>query len=855
MIDWPDFDIPGIPEKFSAELRRTQRVNLDLETRAPDGHPEKDAKNPRLAIPTLYSFTCGTYCGVFPPGDAAERVTRAILRCPFMFVATHNNLYDIIVLHERGIVRESEIRAQLIDVMVYQFLIDEEAEKGLKEMAWFYFKKQMLTYKEVTKTHAAALRIEAIDAEIAEWLKKIARFPKERPWPEFDSPGTKVRSKTSKMIDEVADARWPGKRNPETGRRSFSAEEREAREAFTSAHALRLEMAFGELAHLTFTSWAETEKIQPLREEREQKQEELRRAFLKYAQDDTIYDAKLWNKLEPIVRRGTKQNPPLDYWVDIEMAVRHISTLASCRGLPIDVARLQRLGTVLDPLIEEFDADVKNLSSGYAPKNGKEFNPNSTEQLRELLFDMLKLDPPMIRRAPDGRELPKFTPGGQKLIDQMEKERRAFPDLRDMKTITPEVRACLCSDSEVLERLTHPIAMAILNRRSLEKLKGTYVESAVARVLAEGGGRLRGIFNSIGTVTGRFSSSEPNLQNIPSRKKPDFYDERVLGLGPTIREAFVCEAGKDLIVADQSQVELRLIAHYTRDAALLEVYKEGIQIDGVFHYTGDIHARTAKKHGIPRKLAKNVNFGYMYGMRALRFARQVRLFIPGTKTYDVKLSNELRDIFFAEHPEIQAAHEDYEQLWYSDVCNYLMISGRVRHFPKNSYVTGGKILNAKIQGSSADIIKLNLLIIDRYVKPLVPSLELLFQVHDELGYQADKSESRLAATLIKFVMEYAWFPWLIVPILASAKVCRTWAAKDDDDIPEVGVYYACVAGEHKTFTEQTWHEYRAAEKAKLPITAKGATAMLSGADYAECVRLLDPDKIRKELRLPDQPIE
>lgn len=847
-------EIPDAPPKLVSELKRTRRLAFDLETKAPEGMRDTEAKNPRIAIPTLYSITCGEYKGVFRAGPAAERITRALFECPWLRIGIHNTLYDVIVLHSQGIVPEHTIRAQIIDIMVFQFLLDEEQEKGLKEMAKAHLRVSMKTYKEVTQENSLVIAIDELTAEVVEWNKKIKRFPKERPWPGFDGLRTRNKTATKNDIKAVKDARWPGTPSPTSGRAIYTPEERAEREQFQEKNDLLLDLHFGPLAHEAFEEWVTVTHLIPLQDRIDALRLELEKQFLQYAQDDTAYDYKLWTKLEPIVRNGSKVNPPLGYWLDVEMAVREITTRASCRGLPIDVPRLQRLGTILDPLIEEFKAEIKNLSAGFVPPSGEEFNPASTIQLRTLLFDVLNVTPPEFRRSPDGRVLPKFTPGGQKTIEELEKK-GVFPDLRFPDSLTPEVRACLACDSEVLERIDHPIGMAILNMRVVEKLKGTYVEGAVARVLANGRGRMCGIFNSIGTDTGRHSSSDPNLQNIPSRKKPENYDERVLGLGPTIREAFIAEEGYDLIVADQSQVELRLIADDTCDPTMLSIYREGVEVDGVFHYTGDIHARTATQLNIPRKSAKGVNFGFLYGMYPTRFARQQRLFIPGTKSYDIERATDWRNRYFETYSYIQAAQEDYTQKWFDGVTNYLMVSGRLRHFPKDGNVAGGKILNAKIQGSSADIIKLNMAIIDRYVCPIVPSLELLFQVHDELGYQALKSESALAAMLVKFVMEFAWFAWLKVPILASAKICRNWAAKDDDDVPEVGVYYACIDEQHRTFTADTWSEYRAMEKSRAKITAKGATAMLSRAQFAECLRLLDPEKIKAEMRIPATPIK
>jgi DNA polymerase I-like protein with 3'-5' exonuclease and polymerase domains len=771
---------------------------------------------------------------------------------PELKVLVHNTLYDVVILHEREIVPEHMLRAQLLDTMVLQFLIDEEQPKDLKDMVLRFLYYRMRTYKEVTDDHPASVRIREIDGKIAGYLSAIDAFERRRPWPGFDGDRIKVKSDVMKGIKAHMAATWPGTPTA-NNRRIYTPEERAARAAYEAEQTALVEKHFGYNTRLEFMAWVHETQLPVLEAEKTKLQADLVASFTEYAKDDGRQMVKLWAKLEPLVRKGHKNNPPLDYWLDIELAVREVTTRSSCRGLPIDIGVLQDLGKVLDPLIDEFDAEIKNMARGFTAKDGSEFNPNSADQLRTLLFEVLGCSPPTFRRTPDGRTLPKFTPEGNKLVQEME-EKGTFIDLRYPETLTPNFRAFLSGDAEVLERIDHPIGLAILNYRTVRKLRDTYVTAGIDRVQLRGNGRIAGILNSIGAGTGRHTSSGPNLQNIPSRKKPEFYDDRVLGLGPEIRKAFVAEKGKKLIVADQSQIELRLIAEECAEPTLLAIYREGIEIDGVFFYTGDVHTRTATQLNIPRKLAKNVNFGFNYGMGPPKFARQIRLYIPGTKEYDIAKAAAWRDGFFNTYPMVLARIDDLDFAWKVEkIRDFRMVSGRLRHFNDN-WARGGKILNSKIQGSSADIIKLNMVIIDRYVRPLVPSLELLFQVHDELGYQADESEAAFAAEIIKFVMEYSWFSWLSVPILASAKVCDNWSAKDDDDVPEVGLYYACVDGHHRVFSQQTWSEFRTLEKQKAKITAKCATAMLSSEQVRRCTDALDPMRIKRELRLPTEPI-
>jgi DNA polymerase I-like protein with 3'-5' exonuclease and polymerase domains len=179
------------------------------------------------------------------------------------------------------------------------------------------------------------------------------------------------------------------------------------------------------------------------------------------------------------------------------------------------------------------------------------------------------------------------------------------------------------------------------------------------------------------------------LQNVPSRSKPQEYDERIQQLGPRIRKMFVAPPadefapeGYDLIVIDLSQLELRLGAHFTKDPTLLSVYRKQVEMGGTIFYIGDIHAETANRMEVPRKLAKNLNFGLMYGMSPKSFARYAQLYYPGTKTYDVDSAEVYVVGFRRTYAGVFNYHEKLRRAWNEGRRSYLMISGRYRHFPK-----------------------------------------------------------------------------------------------------------------------------------------------------------------------------
>lgn len=823
-----------VPSTLVKALERTQQFSFDLECDPPPGGRPSDAKNARLAVPSLLTVASGSYAGAF---DFRNPLTGDLIsylcRHPELECVVHNALYDLVVLHTKGVVDAHEIRARVRDSMILQFLLDEKEDKSLKDMVRIHLKHRMATYEETTVKNPRWIRISEIEKRLAALRKVEHGFGTARPWPEFSSERLLRKSDVRKRYRAHMDSRWPGTRKLRDGQpipkkdggfqMKHTREEQAARRAFRDEQEALIEERFGFAAGIEFGNWV-TEQVEiPGLAEIDDLRDALHRDLVEYAKDDARQTLRLWNKLLPKVERAGWRN-----WLDVECYDRWLTVRASVTGIPTDLGKLRELNDVMTPLVDEFGEDIQAHTRGWTDKKGRSFNPDSPEQVRAVVFDFLNEEVPVFRKEADGRTLPKLTPGGEKFV----KEHELKLDLSEDKVPLKVRQEFLSADKEILERIRHPIGMAILNHRAVGKLKGTYVDSALARASAHPEHRLLGYFNSIGTGTGRLSSADPNLQNIPSRKKPDIYDERIQGLGPKIREAFVAEPGKVMIVADQSQVELRIITHYTRDSNLVAVYSQGIEIDGTFYSTGDIHAKTSNELGIPRKLAKNVNFGFNYGMGPLKFARQISLFIEGTFDYDIEKAKEWRDGFFRTYPNVLGFIEHLTRQWKQEKKrNFKMLSGRLRHFPDEP-TTGGKILNSKVQGSSADILKVNMMIIDQFVRPVCPSLELLFQVHDELGYQCDPEEAELAGMLIKYVMEVNWIP-MSVPILASAKVCHSWAAKDDDDLPEIGSFYAHADGRDRVFTPEEWGEYRELEDAGK-VEVKSATAMLTPEQVEVC---------------------
>lgn len=832
-------------------------MSFDLECLPPEGGRPNDAKDARKAVPFLATFAAGKTAIALRFDDARicpGDLLRELLYDPQVEVIVHNALYDVVVLHERGYIEAKKIKAKLRDTMLLQFLLNENEDKGLKDMVRIHLRHRMKTFDEVTKYDPKVVEMEALLEQIKIWRRKVQVFPRARPWPNFDSENAITLSEVRKKLKKNLYHHWTGQpRLDKSGnqifykdkhlleglpQKKFSKLETGERAAYEKQQNKLIEERFGVEAQMEFSDWVETTIVHPALDRIDELKAALYLDMVEYAKDDAWQTLRLWNKLT----RKIDEEGLID-WLEFECRARRVTTIGSTNGIPIDVEKLSELKRTIDPLIEEFSGEISNIVKGYTNEDGSEFNPNSSVQVPKVVFGFLQADIPVFFKTADGRLMPKLTPAGNLFLQAHDQLAKTM-DLAKPETIPQIIREkYLTCDSEVLERVRHPIAQAILNLRAISKLRSTYIDKVIKSVLNHPQRRLLGYFNSIGTDTGRLSSSDPNLQNIPSRKKPDIYDSRIQGLGPKIREAFIAGHGKKMIVVDQSQIELRVITEFTRDRTLQEIYTAGVEVGGNFYYTGDIHTRTAKDLGIKRKDAKGVNFGFNYGMGPPKFARQVRLF-NDTGDYDIEKATLWREGFFKNYPRILSYSELLKRQYTGDERKreFKMLTGRKKHYNRDDRMRGGTILNHKVQGSSADILKINMDLIDQYITPVCPSLEFIFQVHDELGYLCDPVEAPLAAMLIKYIMEVRWLP-MVVPILASAKICDSWAAKDDDAVPEVGTYYARVDGQDRLFTAKNWEEYLQADKAGK-VELKAATAILTHEDVALCKQYVpDPWEI------------
>ena len=382
-------------------------------------------------------------------------------------------------------------------------------------------------------------------------------------------------------------------------------------------------------------------------------------------------------------------------------------------GVRIDCDELKRLSVQMEREIARLTAEIHELA-------GKPFNIASPQQLGRVLFEDLKLPAPV-----------KYGKG---------------------KTIS--------TAADVLEELAadHEIVRKVLEYRQLSKLKGTYVD-ALPALIDPRTGRLHTSFNQTGAATGRLSSSNPNLQNIPIRT----------ALGREIRAAFIPRAGWKLLVADYSQIELRLLAHFSEDELLLEAFRNG----------EDIHTRTASEVlGVPplmvtpeaRREAKAVNFGIVYGISGFGLAAQLGISRAEAEKY-------IRNYFERYSGVRRFIDETIAEVRLTGVTRTLF--GRERPIPdinsRNPNLRGfaeRTAVNSPLQGTAADLIKLAMVRIDAALEAAGLRAAMLLQVHDELVFECPPEETAALAGLVKREMEGVCA--LKVPMLVDVGTGENW---------------------------------------------------------------------------------
>ena len=421
--------------------------------------------------------------------------------------------------------------------------------------------------------------------------------------------------------------------------------------------------------------------------------------------------ADFLTRLAPILRAEVEKQGLLPLYEKIDLPLAPVLARMEAAGVRVDPKELDRISTKMQQEIAELEKCIYDLA-------GCEFKINSPQQLAEILFDRLNLKPPRKGR---------------------------------MKARSTAV--------DVLEELAlvHEMPKKVLLYRELAKLKSTYAD-VLPRLIHPVSGRLHTRFNQTGTATGRLSSSNPNLQNIPVRSE----------LGREIRAAFIASPGNLLLSADYSQIELRILAHLSKDPILVEAFSRG----------EDIHSRTAqevfdvapfaqtREH---RRVAKVINFGVIYGLSAFGLAQQLDI--------DTKEGAKFIAAYFERYSGVKKYLD--AQIAETRKTGYTKtLFGRIREIPEiNSPQPNMRnfaertAMNTPMQGAAADLIKLAMIELHSRLEDGFKS-QMILQVHDELLFEGPEKEIPRLQKLVKEVMEGVHK--LSVPIVAETKLGPNW---------------------------------------------------------------------------------
>lgn len=427
-------------------------------------------------------------------------------------------------------------------------------------------------------------------------------------------------------------------------------------------------------------------------------------------------DAETTLRLMPIMESELKRLNGLKLMAEVETPLIPVLASMEMTGVLLNLPFFKKLN-------QELAGRMAGIEKQVFEQVGKPFNLNSTQQLSEILFDRLRLEPPD----------------------------------RGRKTASGHYS----TSADVLDALSgkHPVVDLVLEHRELSKLQSTYVE-ALPEAVDSKTGRVHTSYSQTGAVTGRLSSSNPNLQNIPIRTEE----------GRRVRNGFIAAPGSVLLSVDYSQVELRIVAHMAQDEGMLSAFRAG----------QDIHATTAAAiYSVPldqvtkeqRRHAKAVNFGLIYGMSPFGLARGTDLTLAEAENFV--------DAYFTQFPGIKKYLDGIRKQAATDGYVETLL-GRRRYFPalqsKINVAARNReereAINAPIQGTAADIMKIAMLHIPPALAAAKLSAQMLLQVHDELVLEVPKGELTKTARLVQDVMSSA-YP-LDIPLLTEARWGANW---------------------------------------------------------------------------------
>lgn len=418
-------------------------------------------------------------------------------------------------------------------------------------------------------------------------------------------------------------------------------------------------------------------------------------------------------RIAPVLRAKVESKGLTPLYEKIDLPLAPVLSRMECAGVRVDPKALEEMSRVMESAVRASEKQIWQLA-------GTEFNVNSPIQLAEILFDKLGLVPPSKRFRGKSR------------------------------STAADVLAELA--------LVHDLPRKVIEFREISKLKSTYVD-ALPKLIHAQTGRLHTSFNQTGTATGRLSSSDPNLQNIPIRTE----------LGRQIRAEFVAEKGKALLSADYSQIELRIMAHLSEDAVLLEAFGKG----------EDIHSRTAQEvFGVGplmqtaehRRIAKVINFGIIYGLSPFGLAQQLSI--------EQRQAAQFIQAYFERYSGVKEYLDRTLAETRQTGCTRTLF-GRIRPIPEiNSSQFNLRnfaertALNTPLQGTAADLIKLAMIQIDHKLAKEKLQTKMILQVHDELLLDVPTEELVPVGKLVRSEMEN--IHKLKVPIVAELKAGPNW---------------------------------------------------------------------------------
>ena len=433
---------------------------------------------------------------------------------------------------------------------------------------------------------------------------------------------------------------------------------------------------------------------------------------LPYAVDDAVIVLRLL----PLLKSDLEKVSVRQLFERMEMPLISVLAEMEMAGICLDVAFLKQMS-------EKLAKRMRTIEDSVYEQVGKKFNINSTQQLSVVLFDKLGLNPP----------------------DRTRKTSSGY----------------YSTAASVLElmRGAHPVVDLILEYRELSKLRSTYIDSLPLQVNPDTG-RIHTSYNQAGSVTGRIASSDPNLQNIPVRTE----------LGREVRKAFVAEDGHQLLAADYSQVELRIAAHMAQDKAMIDAFRKGEDIHtataaAIYHVPAGEVTREQRRH------AKAINFGLLYGMSPFGLTRSTDLTLAEAEDFVER--------YFEQFPGIKRYIDDIQEK--AKKLGYVeTLLGRRRYFPslqrdRNKNVQNRALreaINAPVQGTAADIIKLAMLEVQKTIHEKGLGVRMLLQVHDELIFEVQETDAKQVAQMVKSIMENIY--QLDVPLKVDISVGKNW---------------------------------------------------------------------------------